>query len=106
MVADTVDDLIKELEGLRIRQNHVLDRLRAARERENEVPLVVDPPLEAEDRVHILNAVHRPIGWAPAAHAEQDRFGIVTRVTATRVYITTDTGIHTWRAHHNVERIP
>ena len=103
MAADNVDDLIKELEGLRIRQNHVLDRLRAARQRENEV--VAEPPLGVGDRVRILNAVHRPFGWAPPAHPQQDRIGTVTRVTATRIYITTDTAIVTWRARHNVERI-
>ena len=105
MVADSVDDLIKELEGLRVKQNHVLDRLRAARQRENEEEIIADPPIVAGDRVRILNAVHRPFGWAPAAHEGQDRVATVTRVTATRIHVTTDTGIVTWRAHHNVERL-
>ena len=100
---DEVDELIRELEGLRIRREELLDRLAGVRRRrENEGAI---PPLVVGDRVRILNRVRRPNGWPPAPNDETDQLGIVTRVTSSRIYIATDTGVNTWRARTNVTRI-
>ena len=101
MVTGTVDELIKELESLRIsfrtRQEEILADLREAAflEAEEEVT-----DYAVRDRVHITTTINsRPQG---AAATEQDRTATVTRVTPTRVYVRTDNGFHTWRARTNI----
>ena len=103
MADDELDQIIRELERLRIRREHLLARFTEVREhrQRNEG---VDAPLTVGDRVRITNRVRRPNGWPPAPRDDADRAGTVTRVTSTRVYITTDTGIATWRAPTNVTR--
>ena len=103
MADDELDGIIRELERLRIRREQLLVRFTEVRQRrENEG---FPPPLIVGDRVRISNRVRRPNGWPPAPNDETDRVSTVTRVTSTRVYVTTDTGINTWRAPTNVTRI-
>jgi hypothetical protein len=107
MADDEVDELVRELEGLRIRREELLTRLTEARRRRGARGFfVVGPaPLVVGERVRITNRVRRPAGWPPAPNDETDQVGVVTRVTATRIYVTTDTGINTWRAKTNVTRV-
>ena len=58
----------------------------------NELPDVV---FRIDDRIRIINGVRA--GQVPT--------GVVTRVTADRIYITTDDGTHTWRARRNLVRV-
>ena len=104
MADDELDQIIRELEGLRIRRERLLTRFTEVQEQRqrNEG---VDAPLIVGDRVRITNRVRRPNGWPPAPRDGVDQVGTVTRVTITRVYITTDTGIPTWRAPTNVTRV-
>ena len=103
MADDELDEIIRELEGLRIRREQLLTRFTEVRERREDRR--IDAPLIVGDRVRITNRVRRPDGWPPAPRDGTDQVGTVTRVTSTRVYITTDTGIHTWRAPTNVIRV-
>jgi hypothetical protein len=104
MADDELDGIIRELERLRIRREQLLGRFTELRQQRREAE-VFPLPLVVGDRVRITNRVRRPRGWPPAPTDGTDQVGTVTRVTATRVYITTDTGIHTWRAPTNVIRI-
>ena len=101
MVADSVDELIKELESLRIRQAQVHTRLQLARREgvENNRP----PALQIGDCVRITNIVNRPRGWPPGN--DGDQVGTITNITRTRFYLITDSGIHTWRAAQNIARL-
>ena len=103
MADDEVNELIRELEGLRIRTEELIDRLAGARRRRGSEGTT--PPIVVGDRVRIANRVRRPNGWPPAPTDETDQLGIVTRVTSSRIYIITDTGISTWRARTNVTRV-
>ena len=102
-----LDELIRELEGLRIqqarslaRQEEILSELR------EEVLLEAEgsnPDFEVGDRVRISTTrSSRPHGTAVT---ERDYTATVTRVTASRIYVRTDNGIHTWRARSNVTAI-
>jgi hypothetical protein len=102
MADDELDEIIRELEGLRLRREQLLTRFTAVRERRGNQ--ATEAPLVVGDRVRITNRVRRPNGWPPAPTDGTDQVGTVTRVTSTRVYVTTDTGINTWRAPTNVER--
>ena len=104
MARGKVDDLIRELENLRIqqarsrvRQEEILSELR------EEVLLEAEPTntdFEVGERVRITTTKNsRPHGTAAT---ERDRTGTVTRVTSSRIYVRTDNGFHTWRARSNV----
>jgi hypothetical protein len=96
MSDDELDSLIRQLEGL-------LTQITVVRRRRESEGLL--SPISVGNRVRITNRVRRPSGWAPAAHDGVDQIGTVTRVTSSRVYITTDSGIQTWRAPSNVVKI-
>ena len=105
MADDELDGIIRELEGLCIRREQLLGRFTELRQQRREAE-VFPLPLVVGDRVRITNRVlRRPRGWPPAPNDGTDQVGTVTRVTTTRVYIATNTGIHTWRAPTNVIRI-
>jgi hypothetical protein len=56
--------------------------------------------IQIGSRVEITNKVTQ---WLKGQSASsQDRQGVVTKLSATRVYLTTDSGIETWRAHKNL----
>ena len=109
MVADSVDELIKELASLRIRRESIRTRetqvfarlVQAAREAELENDRVA-AVLQVGDRVRITNTVNRPNNLPPR---NGDQVGTITNITRTRFYITTDSGIETWRAARNIARL-
>jgi hypothetical protein len=106
MADNEIDEVVRELEGLRIRREQLLTRLTEVRRRRGtRAPAVAPAPLVVGERVRIANKVRRPNGWPPAPNDETDQVGVVTRITSTRVYIATDTGINTWRAPTNVTRL-
>lgn len=58
------------------------------------------------DRVSITNRVSRPSTWSKSwdpITIEAERRATVTRSTHDRVWIVTDNGTKTWRAHKNLE---
>jgi hypothetical protein len=105
-----VDELIKELDGLRIqqarsraRQEEILTELReeVLQETEETNP---DPDFEIGERVHINTTRNsRPHGTAAT---ERDRTATVTQVTPSQKYVRMDNGFHTWRARGNVTPLP
>ena len=104
MSDESVDELILQLERLRIEQAIVIQRLPIAREREtgrdtqNREPQTIT--INVGDQVRINNNVRLASGIV----SENDRRAIVTRTTASRVYFRTVNGRVTWRARTNLTR--
>jgi hypothetical protein len=105
-----VDQLIRELEGLRIqqartqaRQEEILSELREEVLQEAE-ETNHNSDFEIGERVRASTTRNsRPHGTAAT---ERDCTATITRVTPSRIYIRTDNGFHTWRARGNVTRLP
>ena len=103
-----VNELIRELEGLRIQQARVLVRQEEILSELREEVLLEDQEtnsdFEVGDRVGISTTRNsRPHGTAAT---QRDYTATVTRVTPSRVYVRTDNGFHTWRARANVTPLP
>jgi hypothetical protein len=104
MSREKVDELIKELEGLRIQQARSLVRqqeiLCALREEVLIESEETDIDFQVGERVQITTTRNsRPHGTAAT---ERDRTATITRVTPARIYVRTENGFHTWRARTNV----
>ena len=102
----TVEDLIVELNALRIRVAQLEAAQGAVADTENGN---VDDAVAFRrgDRIRITNRVRRPSNWNTAVVWEEDRerTATVTRVTPNQIHFVTDNGTRTWRAHRNVRRI-
>ena len=113
----TVDDLITQLQNIRIEEAAILEQLKAARvqELQDRKPVyprrtvdgtrkTVDPnPFKSGDRVKITNKVRLPRG---RAITPEDRLATVNNVEGDKVYFTTDNDTTTWRLHHNLADSP
>ena len=106
MSEDSVDQLIQELEGLRVQEQAILRRLVAARARETRNHETRRSHTRDEtqvagfrigDRVRITNEVRSPIGRRVNS---RDRTGTVTKIT-----IQTDNGGSMNRAPTNLQVI-
>ena len=106
MTDETIEALTRELTLLNIRLSQVegeLQELRTQRSEPNEEP---DQPLKRGDRVRILSAIRRPVGWTTSwtdADIETERSATVTHTVKDQVWIVTDNGTKTWRASKNLE---
>jgi hypothetical protein len=107
----TVEELIVELQQLRLQETAIIAELReATREQINQVQDIdvdVDQPaigfaLTRGSRVRIKNRVRRPATAGPAWNENRERLATVTRVTVDQVHIVTDNGTRTWRAPNNL----
>jgi len=106
-MADSVDELIRELRDLEIQQAAIVRRLAAARMREREARKVKAARAPCADfcigdRVEITNEVKSFFGRPVTIN---DRCGIVTKLTVQHVVIQTNNGATVYRAPINVWRI-
>lgn len=102
---ESVEDLIRELETLSLRGTEVARRLRAARGREaagQRPPRHHGNVFQVNDRVRIANGI-TVLGRRAT---EADRRGTVTKITAERVRLLTDSGLVVRRAPHNLTPLP
>ena len=110
-----VNNLIRELQELRIRETAVIAEIREAIEGGNEAeqdieigdaeqPAIVHG-LRTGDRVRIKNKVRKPATAGPSWTETRERLATVTRVTVDQVHIITDNGTKTWRARNNLSLI-
>jgi hypothetical protein len=113
----SVDELIVQLESLRVQESEVIQQLREARAEERNadtlaatvatsrnitvIATVGTAVFHVGDLVEITNKV-RPLAARLTSVTIHDKRGVVTKVTHTRVYVTTDSGNRTWRAHKNL----
>jgi hypothetical protein len=117
MQAKSINELIQELQQLRIRETAVIAEIREAIEAQDEAAQAndieledVDPPGDARglrpgDRVRIKNKIRRPATAGPSWSETRERSATVTRVTVDQVHIITDNGTKTWRARNNLRLI-
>jgi len=111
-----IEDLIKELKDLKVRETAVLNQLEAANNRRkgntrdqgqgnagahNEQ----EGNFRSGQRVYITNRVRRPINWSTTWEAQKERFATVTRQVNNKVFVHTDNGVDTWRAPKNLYKL-
>ena len=99
MSNDPVDNLIQELQRLRLQEAVVIERLVQARARES----TTQDELVIGARVFITNRITRIFGRTATLN---DRRSYVTRITPTRIYVRTVNGIDTWRLRSNLRIVP
>ena len=104
MQGESVDDVIRQLQALRLQEDRLLRCLVEAREREAQS--AASPPntgtaaFRIGERVRITNIVKNPFG-RPAT--DRDRVGTVTKITKKRVFLITDSGTVTNRSPSNLQ---
>lgn len=59
------------------------------------------------DRVRIKNRVRKPATWPGEVqwNEERERIATVTKIIAEQVHFVTDNGTHTWRAQNNLQKL-
>ena len=105
MSDESVDELIQQLERLRVRESNILQKLVSARARETRARQLGTEAgvFRVGSRVEITNRINTSFGRTLTA---DDRRAVVTRVTTARVYFRTVNGNNTWRARHNLRIVP
>lgn len=108
MAEESVDELIRQLETLRVREDTLLRQIIRARARESQQEQGTSgADREAAryyigDRVRIVNPTRGLIG-RPVT--DRDRIGTVTKITRKRVFLQTDNGVNTNRAPENLRHL-
>jgi hypothetical protein len=107
MAEESVDELIRQLEMLRIQEDTLLRQIIQARARESQQGHSTNGAREAAryyigDCVRITNPTRGLIG-RPVT--DRDRVGTVTKITRKRVFLQTDNGINTNHAPENLQRL-
>ena len=107
----SIQQLISRLQDLNLQQSAVLAELRGRGSSERPIPgersvpassiLFSQTPLKVGSRVRIANSV-RTFGRQTI---DQDRVGVVERITSARVHIRTDSGRLILRSPNNVSRL-
>lgn len=115
-----IEDLIKELTDLRLREEQVIDKLqrayRAATQENSRArnegdgtsprpPALKTPNVfSKDDRVRIRNKARKPSSAKPNYDRAREYYATVTFVDKPqdRIYITTDNGTATWRRRKNL----
>lgn len=108
MNEEELKDLIEDFETLKLQQDRILQRLKAAQDSlpikkvtsSNEGDALLS--LKVGDRVR-LHKTSNLFGRKPT---EADRQAVVTGVAETKINITTDSGNRTWRKPKNLTKIP
>jgi hypothetical protein len=111
----SVDELLNQLEAIRIEETNILQRLIAARARETRAReretwaryqgTRTQPDTETKTfivggRVQIINNVRLAFGRSATIN---DKRAIITKITPTRIYFRTVNGTTTWRARSNLQ---
>ena len=107
------EELIEELQRLRIRETAVIAEIREAigeangadQENEDFNLVAVTHGFRRGDRVRTTNRVRRPATAGAAWNKNRERLATVSRVTVDQVHIITDDGTKTWRAPNNLRLI-
>ena len=102
----TVDELITQLQNIRIEEASILEQLKAARvqellDRKSEVPRETTTlnPFKSGDRVNIVHRVRLSRGRTVTL---KDRLATVNSTEGDKVYFTTDNYTTMWQLHHNL----
>jgi hypothetical protein len=111
----SIDELIKELKELQVREAEVLVLIEQANKRRDLVAGThgvhtqngTKHGFEQGDRIRITNQVKKPAHWGVDEHWNyiDAQKATVTFTTTDRVYFVTDNGVTTWRTPRNIKRI-
>ena len=99
MSDDSVDSLIRQLENLGLQEALILQRLIAARQRENSE---INQPEREAFRIGGRVKINNPKPRTGRALNENDARAIISKVTPSRVYYKTLNGTSTWRSKNNL----
>ena len=106
MSDDSVDELINQLETLRVEQDSLIQRLVVARARETQTRNETNNKGDTEVKIFTVGCRVRILNRVKVAHGKavsnNDKRAIITRVTATRIYFRTVNGNETWRSRSNL----
>jgi hypothetical protein len=109
MAEGSVDELILQLERLRIQEDALLRQIVRARARESQTRQETSTGADSEaanyrigDRVRVTSQSRGILGRQVT---DRDRVGTVTKITKKRVFLRTDNGTNTNRAPENLRRI-
>jgi hypothetical protein len=115
METKSIDELIKELKELQVREAEVLVLIEQANKRRDRVAGThgvytqngTKHGFEQGDRIRITNQVKKPAHWGVDEHWNyiDAQKATVTFTTTERVYFVTDNGVTTWRTPRNIKRI-
>ena len=95
-MSPAVDELIKQLNEIRIKETHILQQLVEARKREKESHLgLPSNTISVNDRVEITNLLC-PTKLKVTTIANRQCKAYRTDAKNARVFLTTNNGIHTW----------
>jgi hypothetical protein len=115
----SIEELITELQELRIRQTVIISEIQQVIREETEQNghnerEANDVNVRAQgaafgfsrgDRVRIKNKVKKPASAGPAWSESRERLATVTKIKVDQIHIRTDNGTETWRAPHNLQRL-
>ena len=112
----SVEELIEDLQQLRIQETIIIAQLREANRARNAVRAEGEEDhnvnegaavfaLTRGDRVRIKNRVRRPATTGPTWTEENEPLATITKVTADQIHIVTDNGTKTWQAPNNLRLI-
>jgi hypothetical protein len=103
----SIDELIAELQELKIREAEIVTALeRANRTARVRIPEVVEGHRQeghAQVPYGFTNRVRRPATARVSWTEEREQLATVTRIVPDQVHIRTDNGTKTWRAPNNLE---
>lgn len=119
MQDDRVEELVRELQELHIREAAIIAELATRTGTEPKESTDSDEgqrasgprpgrPFVVGERVRIRNDIRKPTNWTgvwDARNKEAYRRAVVTAVEAGKVYLRNDLGIETWRAPKNLLRL-
>jgi hypothetical protein len=102
MQEKTINELIKELKALHLREAQVVSLLERAARPDS----AVERQYEPGNRIHITTRVKKPASWGDKPwDYRRSKFATVTHITTERVYFVNDNGVHSWRVFKNVTKV-
>ena len=109
----TVEELIEELQELRIREIEIIAELKQANSAgtrtqtgdANSHRHEVAHGFRRGDRVRVINKVRKPATAGPSWNEAKERLATVTRIIPDQVHILTDNGTKTWRVPNNLQQM-
>jgi hypothetical protein len=108
MKNEPVEDLLKQLKELRVKESNVIAKIEAATRQADqdstETYRKVDQ-YNVGDKVVVGNRVTKPLRAAPDWTAFKECRGRVTDVKGDRVFYITDNGTKTWRNKRNLSLV-
>ena len=99
MEGESVDELIQQLERIRLQETSIIQRLVRARARETRAQ---EEEQAQSFRIGYKVLITNKVKVQGRAVTVEDRRGVITNITSKRIYFRTESGYNTWRARTNL----